>query len=181
MSVESTNSERVQSMSEVLSTIDLGPTGSVQFRFAKLQMAQAELCKQQADGYMDKIEQIQADQEEVAKMISMARDLQQKAKDGQGDCSWDDKASIMPQEMIDYFNKHGLTYDKTGNDAVHNEDEWDIAIKSLTNHQETIGTETQTLMVYLQDFIGQYNSYTQGASSQISSATQTLTNIARGQ
>ena len=35
-------------------------------------------------------------------------------------------------------------------------------------------------MVYLQDFIGQYNSYLQGSNTQIANANQTLTNIARG-
>ena len=44
-----------------------------------------------------------------------------------------------------------------------------------------MGNKTQTLMVYLQDFIGQYNSYLQGANTQISNANQTLTNLARGQ
>jgi hypothetical protein len=33
-------------------------------------------------------------------------------------------------------------------------------------------------MVYLQDFIGQYNSYTQGASNQVSQGIQTLTAVA---
>jgi hypothetical protein len=36
-------------------------------------------------------------------------------------------------------------------------------------------------MVYLQDFIGQYNSFLQGANTAISNANQVLTNIARGQ
>ena len=57
----------------------------------------------------------------------------------------------------------------------------DYNLKSLTNYQEQIGNKTQTLMVYLQDFIGQYNSYLQGANTQISNANQTLTSLARGQ
>jgi hypothetical protein len=36
-------------------------------------------------------------------------------------------------------------------------------------------------MVYLQDFIGQHNSFLQGANTAISNANQVLTNIARGQ
>ena len=69
----------------------------------------------------------------------------------------------------------------TGNDLANNADEWDYNLKSLTNYQEQIGNKTQTLMVYLQDFIGQYNSYLQGANTQIANANQTLTNLARGQ
>ncbi len=164
-----------------METIDLGPTGSVQMMFAKLQLAQSEICKNQAEYYMDQIEEIQEEQEECAKMIEMARNLQNNAKNGTGDCSWDKNASVMPQEMVDYFDEHGLSYDTDGDDRVHNSDEWDYNLKSLTNYQEQIGNKTQTLMVYLQDFIGQYNSYLQGANTQISNANQTLTNLARGQ
>ena len=168
-------------LSSIMDTIDLGPTGSVQMMFAKLQLAQSEICKAQAEDYMKQIEDIQNEQEECAKMVEMARKLQNDAKTGKGDCPWDKKASMMPQEMADYFEKHGLSYDTTGNDLANNSDEWDYNLKSLTNYQETIGNKTQTLMVYLQDFIGQYNSYLQGANTQISNANQTLTNLARGQ
>ena len=168
-------------LSSIMDTIDLGPTGSVQMMFAKLQLAQSEICKAQAEDYMKQIEDIQNEQEECAKMIEMARKLQNDAKTGKGDCPWDKKASMMPQEMADYYEKHGLSYDTTGNDLANNSDEWDYNLKSLTNYQETIGNKTQTLMVYLQDFIGQYNSYLQGANTQISNANQTLTNLARGQ
>ena len=169
------------SLSSIMDTIDLGPTGSVQMMFAKLQLAQSEICKAQAEDYMKQIEEIQNEQELCAEMIEQARKLQNDAKTGKGDCPWDKKASMMPQAMADYFKEHGLSYDTTGNDLANNSDEWDYNLKSLTNYQETIGNKTQTLMVYLQDFIGQYNSYLQGANTQISNANQTLTNLARGQ
>ena len=169
------------SLSEILDTIDLGPTGSVQMMFAKLQLAQSEICKNQAESYMKQIEDIQEEQELCAKMIEEARALQNKAKNGEGDCPWDKKASMMTQEMADFFNDRGLKYDTTGEDLANNSDEWDYNLKSLTNYQETVGNKTQTLMVYLQDFIGQYNSYLQGANTQIANANQTLTNLARGQ
>ena len=169
------------SLSEILDTIDLGPTDSVQMMFAKLQLAQSEICKNQAEAYMEQIESIQEEQELCAKMIEDARELQNKAKNGEGDCPWDKKASMMTQEMADFFNDRGLKYDTTGKDLANNSDEWDYALKSLTNYQETVGNKTQTLMVYLQDFIGQYNSYLQGANTQIANANQTLTNLARGQ
>ena len=169
------------SLSSIMDTIDLGPTGSVQMMFAKLQLAQSEICKSQAEDYMKQIEDIQNEQQECAEMIEQARKLQNDAKTGKGDCPWDKKASMMPQAMADYFKEHGLSYDTTGNDLANNSDEWDYNLKSLTNYQETIGNKTQTLMVYLQDFIGQYNSYLQGANTQISNANQTLTNLARGQ
>ena len=36
-------------------------------------------------------------------------------------------------------------------------------------------------MDYVQDYMGQYNSYLQGANTQIANSNQTLTNLARGQ
>ena len=46
---------------------------------------------------------------------------------------------------------------------------------------EELGTNTQQEMVYVQDYMGQYNSYLQGANTQIANSNQTLTNLARGQ
>ena len=161
-------------VTELMNMIDLGPTQSIQFLFAKLQMAQSQICKAQAETYMSMIEDIQAEQKLTAQMIEDARKLQNEAKTN-------NKATAMPQTMIDFFNDRGLSFDLTGGYTTHNADEWDYNIKTLTNYQEQIGNNTQTLMIYLQDFIGQYNSYQEGAMSAISSATQTLRSIARGQ
>ena len=166
------------SLSQIMADIDLGPTGSIQFQFAKLQMAQSEICKNEAESYMSQIEAIQEEQELCAKMIEEARKKQNEAtsKDAK-----DAKTTSMSQEMKDFFDKRGISYDTSGNDNKHFQEEWDYNLKSLTNYQEQIGNKTQTLMIYLQDFIGQYNSYQEGAMSAISSATQTLRTIARGQ
>ena len=167
--VNSTNS-----LSQIMADIDLGPTQSIQFQFAKLQMAQSQICKNQAEDYMKQIENIQEEQKACADMIEQARKLQNDAKNG-------DKCTEMPADMKKFFDERGISYDTAGNDDLHTADEWDYNLKSLTNYQEQIGNKTQTLMIYLQDFIGQYNSYQEGAMSAISSATQTLRTIARGQ
>ena len=161
-------------VSELMDMIDLGPTQSVQFLFAKLQMAQSQICKERAETYMSMIEDIQAEQKLTAQMIEDARKLQNDAKTN-------NKATTMPQTMIDFFKERNLSFDLTGTYNTHNADEWDYNIKTLTNYQEQIGNNTQTLMIYLQDFIGQYNSYQEGAMSAISSATQTLRSISKGQ
>ena len=161
------------SLSEVMNNIDLGPTTGIQMMFAKLQLAQSQLCKNQAESYMKQIEDIQSEQKKCAEMISKARELQNKAKT-------DDTTTEMPADMVEYFKKNGLKWETTGSDNLHNKDEWDYNLKSLTNYQEQIGNSVQTKMVYLQDFIGQYNSYLQGANTQIANANQMLTNLARG-
>ena len=137
----------------------LGTCTSVNFIFAKLQMELAASAKDSALGYIKQIEGAQAEQKEVADMLQRCRELQNQAKDSGG-------CTEMPADV---------------RDSLHNKDEWDVAIQSLQAYQETIGTDIQTKMVYVQDFMGQYNSYTQGANSAIQSGMQTLTAVARGQ
>ena len=168
-----TNTSGTTSLSEVLNDINLGPTDSIQFMFAKLQLAQSQICKNSAETYMKQIEDIQQEQSEVAEMISQARKLQNEAKTN-------DKCTEMPQQMADWMTARGLSYDMTGDDLAHSYDEWTYNIESLTNYQESISNKTQTLMVYLQDFISQYNSYLQGASSAVNNASQVLTAVATG-
>ena len=177
------------SLSAIMDTIDLGPTGSVQMMFAKLQLAQSEICKSQAEDYMKQIEDIQEEQELCAKMVEDARSCQQQGEAGEGVGKKSISGTVtkcetgypMSQELVDFMEARGLSFPNDDKDYILGKDEWDYTLKSLTNYQETIGNKTQTLMVYLQDFIGQYNSYLQGANTQIANANQTLTNLARGQ
>ena len=53
----------------------------------------------------------------------------------------------------------------------------DTIIASLESAQEEVGSDIQQQMVFIQDYMGQYNSYTQGSSSAISDANDTLKSI----
>ena len=122
------------SLSQIMNDIDLGPTQSVQFMFAKLQLAQSQLCKNQAEAYMKQIEDIQNEQKACAEMIALARDLQQQAKSGDGvgvetikgkKNTWD-HCYPMPQELVDYMDKRGLSYPNNDKDYNLGHEEWDI-------------------------------------------------------
>ena len=159
----------------------ISSTTSLQFMFAKLQM---ELSQAAKDSAMEKMDQIKASQEErkqVSQLLNECRQQQANAKSGTGDCPWDKKASMMSEECQKYMDEHGLAYDKTGNDLANNEDEWKVAITSLEGRLDEVGSDTQQMMVYVQDFMGQYNSYLQGANTQINNGNQTLQSLARGQ
>ena len=118
------NIQNTNSLHSIIAEMELGPSNSIQVLFAKLQLAQAQLCKNKAQAYIEKIQKSQEEQKECAKMIEKARELQQKAKQ-------ENKATTMPQEMIDYFNKNNISYNTTNNDTLHSHDEWDYNIKSL--------------------------------------------------
>lgn len=150
-------------------------SSSVQLLFAQLQMKLSQANKEKALEKMDTIQKSQALAKQTADMIAQARALQEEAKNNkQG-------YTLMPEEMKKFYTDNGLKWDKMGTDDKHNKDEWDYNIKSLTNFQEQIGADTQQLMVFIQDFMGQYNSYLTGANSAIREANQTLASIARGQ
>jgi len=170
---------QVNTVSSIKNDIDLGPTGSLQFHFAKLQLMLAQISKNNALDYIDQIEKSQEEQKKVSGYLQTARQLQADAKAGKGNCTWDKKAGVMPDEMGKYMDKHGLAYDKTGNDYVLSPDEFEVAITSLKAHLDQLGTDTQQKMVFVQDFMGQYNSYLQGANSAIQQANQTLAELAR--
>ena len=151
---------------------------SLQLRFAQMQMALAETAKTGAMDYMNAIENIQKEQQEVAKYLQEARQLQADAKAGAPN-ALKGKYTAMPKDMKAYMDANGLAYDKTGNDDWHSADDWEVAITSLKARQDSLGTNTQQMMVYIQDFMGQYNSYLQGANSSVQQSNQTLADLAR--
>ena len=163
---------QVNNIGSIMGSIDLGPTGSLQFQFAKLQLALSEISKNNAIGYIDQIQKSQDEQKKVSDLLQQARQLQADAKSS-------GKSTTMPADMKTYMDQNGLAYDKTGNDTLHNKDEWEVAITSLKAHLDQLGTDTQQKMVFVQDFMGQYNSYLQGANSAIQQANQTLAELAR--
>ncbi len=154
-------------------SFNLGPTSSIQLEFAKLQLALSTMSKEAALEQMELIEQAQDEQAKVSAMLQEARQLQADAK-ASGKCT------RMPSEMEDYMDQNGLAYDKKGNDSIHHDDEWDIAIQSLQSQLDQIGTNTQQIMVLINDYMGQYNSYLQGANTSITQSNQVLQTLARG-
>ncbi len=140
----------------------------------------------------------------LEKALTECENLQADALAGRGNCPWDRHASMMPQSTANLLSENGIRYDIYGHDLANNPREWNVAIISLKSFlseeipnkqsaedwdvmiaslqakQEEVGTNTQQLMVYVQDFMGQYNSYLQGANSSIQESNQTLGSIARG-
>lgn len=154
-----------------INDIDLGPAGnSVQLMFAKLQLSQSSLCKDEATKRMKEIQGTQAEQKELAKHLADLRGKIEKCTDAT-------HTEKLSDELIAYCKEHKIDIG-TG---VLNKEKLTNLQKTLTDKQEMMGSGTQTIMVYLQDFIGQYNSFLQGANSAIATANQVLSSIAKGQ
>ncbi len=90
--------------------------------------------------------------------------------------------SAVPQntlspEIEQYMKDNGLAMPTDYANLT--EEDIEMIMESLTAHVELLGSNTQQLMVLINDSLGQYNSYLQGANSSISQANQTLQTLAR--
>jgi hypothetical protein len=146
--------------------------GSLQLMFAKQQLSLAESAKSNAMGYIEDIQKTQTEQKQVAAFLQEARQLQADAKSSRA-------STAMPAEMVKYMDANKLAYDKTGNDTFHDKDQWETAVTSLQARMDNLGTDIQQKMVFVQDYMGQYNSYLQGANSPIQQSNLTLADLAR--
>ena len=164
MAKDGVNTSGTTALSDVLNDIDLGSTDSIQFLFAKLQLAQAQLCKDSANSYIQQIERLQAELALTADTLENMRQLQAEG------------ATEMPEDMLVFMRDRGLAYYEPDSYEY-----WSYNIESVTTYQDSLASQTQTLMVNLQDFISQYNSYLRGASDAVNSASETLTALAAAQ
>jgi hypothetical protein len=167
---------------EMMKSIDLGPgTQSIQFQFARLQLLLSELNKSKATSYMDEISTSQEEAKKCAKMIQDAlklKGLGRWTSDATG-TNYEEPGATYNREakaIKAYCEANGITFT-----VALNANNWETIISSLKSHQETLGTDTSQKMVFVQDFMGQYNSYLTGANTAIQQANQTLQTIARGQ
>ena len=91
---------------------------------------------------------------------------------------WDDIIGKLEKQktLNDFCDKHGISMPTSTDKSA-----WDTLIANMQTKMDTVGADIQTKMVQLQDFMGQYNGYMQGANSAISTSNQTLSSLARGQ
>lgn len=185
-----------------------GSQSSLQLLFASLQLALAKTNKEKTMTYMDSIQAEQVKTKQVASFISEARDCQVQAKetnrqsspmsaemkqffdDNQLSLSSSQDRAMLEQEIARVESQtadqlRAIAYDTKAatmarqEDIMYSESEWKHNIESLEKYMETLGTDTQQKMVYIQDFMGQYNSYLTGADSAIKKSAETLANLAR--
>lgn len=186
----------VSSVSNTSSSLN---SGSIQFIYAQLQMELAQSNKQAALDKIDGIRESQAESARLTEAINNLRNCKQyigdkdsdylkiggvpanasneqleaaKTEDAQGN----DKARQMYFDAAQVCNDYGIDYA----DNKITKADIDTMIASLEAAQEEMGSDIQQEMVFIQDYMGQYNSYTQGASSAISQASETLKTVARG-
>ena len=160
--------------------------GSPQLALAMLQMELAKTNKESALSGIKEIENEQAKKKELANALNEARDCHGKHYLN----NWGAKDNI-PDHLKKVAKQYGISLpnqndagrpkssDKVDKDKL--KAAWDKVIAQMQTKLDTLGADIQTKMVQLQDFMGQYNSYMQGANSAISQSNQVLTSLAKGQ
>lgn len=148
----------------------VGESGmSLQQYFAKLQLQLAQAARENAQASM---EQIQAQQE----LMSVCTQYINEARIIQSGLSGAGAAAAVPADMLAFLQEHSL-YVPTDPDKADAES-WKAVVSALESFQESAGSSTQQQMVYIQDYIGQYNNYTQGAASAVSEVQEALRGLA---
>jgi hypothetical protein len=137
----------------------------------------------------------------IEEVLEHCKEAQAAANSGRGDVSWNRYLSYMSVEDEKFFIDNVPNYSDVCDDRINDGREWDSHISNLEAYRETIepftaddlktvitslqarldsvGTDTQQKMVFVQDFMGQFNSYLQGANSVIQQSNQTLGELAR--
>lgn len=151
----------------MVSVDDQVPSNSMQLLFAKLQLEMSNKTKTQSEKYMNEIAALQQQQKLTAAFIQEARTLKLQ------------NTKLMPDTMKVFMQQQKLHFPKNGMGLT--EDDWDNVIISLENYQVYLGQKVQQQMVFVQDYIAQYNSYIQETRTQISNADQLLQSLSRGQ
>ncbi len=184
----------VNNTSNVTTNASFSSLPNINLIFAQLQM---ELAKTSKDEAMSKIQTIKENQEK-SKEVSNAINMLRAVKDKVGDGSFTVQVPDEPEKLADLaLTKSGISseqhikqyldavailrkYNVEATSGTVKKENLDYMISSMETVNEQLSSGTQQDMVIIQDLLGRYNSYTQGASSAVSKATDTLTVAATG-
>ncbi len=120
----------------------------------------------------DKLNEVKATLDEMnacREMYSRMKELQQQAKQN--------GTSTMPQDMVDFINARGIKHDTTGNDNVHNHDEWDVNMQYLDSYMQKISGQNKTQMLELNQFVEAGNNALREVSTVFSKFSEIIQSI----
>ena len=151
-----------------------GSSSNINLELARLQIQLANSTKDTMTPYMNEINRIQKDQNRAGSFLSQARQIQKSAESSR-------KSIAMPDTMKFYMDTNKISYPKSNQGLLYSSDQWKSVIRGLEDYIEKTGAQVQSLMVKMQELMGEYNSYSQGASSSLQGGYKPLQGITRGQ
>ncbi len=152
-------------------------SGSISLMFAKLQMSLGQTNRDKAESIIKDIQSQQAEATKYAEMINTLRSAKTNASDG-SDATDATRAAVVKANK-ETLKSMGIS-ESDLNKSSFSKDQIELIISNLQTKQDSIGSGIQQQMVYVQDYIGQYNAYTSGSTTAISEANSTLKTVAQG-
>ncbi|SIO28688.1 hypothetical protein [Halodesulfovibrio marinisediminis] len=145
--------------------------------FAELQMMASDNAKRKAKDLMDTIKTKQTRLKDAYACKQALQELQSKSDNDDKTVSplhanFKDSSGKLTNAWL-WMPQNGIKNPK----LVMKKDDVKAAIARINTHIESLGTDTQTQMIRLQDFMGQYNNFLQGAHKAIGDGKQTLNAI----
>lgn len=140
---------------------------SIQQQFAQLQLEASKLAQQQAAEKLQQIQQAQQKQKDITDALSRLYDLQNKQQLNQN--------APLPDDLRAYLDENNISY---GDAAT---PDYATAISSARDYMESLSTSTETQMVYIQDYMSQYNQYLQSSTETMQSASDMLNSLSSNQ
>lgn len=154
---------------------------SVELMFAKLQNDLAVENREYAKSRIEGIKQKQAEQKKISEFITFAWNCISNAE-GTGEAIKipSDKAAFANERLPNGLKAEGYNY-TAGDDLFLTKDECEQLIRYMQSKLETLGSDIQQEMIFVQDFMQKVSQYSQGANIGVSNENQTPDSLARGQ
>lgn len=140
---------------------------SIQQQFAQLQLEASKLAEQKAAETIQQIRQIQQKQQDANNAYIRLHDLQSKQKLGQD--------ATLPDDLRAFLDENNLPYGEA--DAP----DYATAISAVSDYIDSLANGSETQMVYIQDYMAQYNQYLQSSTETMQSASDMLSSLSNNQ
>ena len=121
----------------------------------------------------DKLEQVKSTLAEM----NACREMYSRMKQFQTQAKTSGKNVEMPQDMLDFINARGIKYDTTGNDNLHNADQWDVNMQYMDSYMQKISGQNKTQMLELNQCVEDGNNALREVSTIFSKFSEILQSI----
>lgn len=141
---------------------------SISVLFTQLQQQMAAQQNQEAKDKINAINENQQAQDEAYNVLNECRtQLTVARKSG---------TSKVSDELLSYFKENSIDYPNVGKGQVYTAEKWETVIAEMEGMLEEFSNDTQRQMEFIQDFMGQYYNYQQGAAI----SNQTISSLING-
>ena len=133
--------------------VDMSLDDAMALLFLQRAQTMTDVATDRAQTAQAKLKDIQGARDMLARM----RELKQEAAKNHN--------STMPPDMKQYCEDHNISWDKKGNDDVHNKDEWDVNIQYMQDFVDKLSSDNDLFMIKLKSVINKSQEATQAADS----------------